>query len=478
MVSSEANPWAKSGGLADVLEALPAALSELGHPVAVVIPRYMAARTAPARRIIDSVPIALGPSIYDVAIWQLLPSAMTSNVSMFFIDEPVLFDRPNLYGDHTGDFPDNHIRFAILSRAALEIARRVFPTDIFHCHDWQSALVPVYLKDDRVTDPTFAGARSVLTVHNLGYQGIFGPQALDAIGLPKTIFHPGAIEFWGRVNFLKAGIVFADALTTVSRKYAEEIQTPEYGEGLEGVIASRSTALTGILNGIDYDRWNPSKDHLIAAPYSPANLSGKIQCKRALVQAMGLPETALDRPLIGIVSRFATQKGFELLAEAAPDIFAQDVYLAALGNGEPRIESIFHDLEARFPGRVAVRIGYDEALAHGIEAGADIFLMPSRYEPCGLNQIYSLRYGTVPVVRATGGLDDTITSTPPARATGFKFVAYNGKALREAVEEACRLWEDRKAWTAMMLRGMDKDFSWAASAAEYSRLYDSLANPG
>jgi len=477
MVSSEANPWAKSGGLADVLEALPAALAALGHPVAVVIPRYMAARNAPARRILDGLPIALGPDIYEVSIWQLLRGTMKSDVTLFFVDQPALFDRQGLYNDRNGDFPDNHIRFAILSRAALEIARRVFPTDIFHCHDWQTALLPVYLKDDRVIDPTFAGTRSILTIHNLGYQGIFAPEVLGEIGLPKTIFHPGAIEFWGKVNFLKAGIVFADALTTVSRKYAEEIQTREYGVGLEGVIASRRNALTGILNGIDYDRWNPARDHLIPAHYSPADLSGKARCKRELVHAMGFPEAALERPLIGVVSRFATQKGFDLLAEAGPAIFSKDVYLAALGNGEPKIEAIFRDLQSRFPGKVAVRFGYDESMAHRIEAGSDIFLMPSRYEPCGLNQIYSLRYGTVPVVRATGGLDDTITSAPASEATGFKFVAYNGDALREAVEEACRLREDREAWTAMMRRGMQKDFSWAASAAAYSRLYCSLVNP-
>lgn len=475
MVSSEANPWAKSGGLADVLEALPAELSALGHPVAVVIPRYMGARNAPARRILDGLPVALGPDIYNVSVWQLLPGTLKSGVAMFFVDEPALFDREGLYGDQAGDFPDNHIRFAILSRAALEIARRVFPTDIFHCHDWQTALLPVYLKDDRVVDPTFAGARTVLTIHNLGYQGIFDRAALPAMGLPKELFQPGAIEFWGKVNYLKAGIVFADAVTTVSRKYAQEIQTPEYGAGLDGVIASRRGALTGILNGVDYNRWNPEKDHLIPAHYSAADLSGKQRCKRELVHAMGFPESALDRPLLGIVSRFATQKGFDLLADAGPALFSNDIYLAALGNGEPEIEGIFRNLQSRFPDRIAVHFGYDEGMAHRIEAGSDMFLMPSRYEPCGLNQIYSLRYGTVPVVRATGGLDDTITNAPSEEATGFKFVAYNGNALREAVEAACRLWEDRAAWTAMMLRGMRKDFSWAASAGEYSRLYSSLS---
>jgi starch synthase len=470
MVSSEANPWAKSGGLADVLDALPAALATLGHQVAVVIPRYMGARKAPATRVIDALPISLGQRTWEISVWKL----QTGAVTLFLVDQPILFDRPGLYGDRYGDFPDNAVRFAILSRAAMEVARRLFPTDIFHCHDWQSALIPVFLKDDRVVDPAFAGTRSLLTIHNLGYQGIFERGVLADIGLPPTLFHPGAIEFWNQVNFLKGGIVFADALSTVSPRYAEEIQTPEYGCALEGVIASRTADLTGILNGVDYERWNPAKDPLIPAHFSAADLSGKLQCKEDLVRTMGLPAAALDRPLLGIVSRFAGQKGFDLLAEAGPELFETGIYLAALGSGEPAIEAMFGDLQERFPEKVAVHFGYDDGLAHRIEAGADMFLMPSRYEPCGLNQIYSLRYGTVPVVRATGGLDDTISDSPREEATGFKFHAYNGIALRKAVEEACRLFEDRKAWTAMMVRGMQKDFSWAASAGEYSRLYSTL----
>jgi starch synthase len=476
MVSSEASPWAKSGGLADVLEALPAALARLGHPVAVVIPRYMGARDAPATRVYDHLPILLGSRTYDVSVWKLQPS-FSNDVTVYFVDQPALFDRPGLYGDQLGDFPDNHIRFALLSRAAIEIARRLFQTDIFHSHDWQSALIPVLLKNDRVADPCFFGARSVLTIHNLGYQGIFDRSDFAGTGLPVSLFHPGAIEFWGRINFLKAGIVFADALTTVSRKYAEEIQTAQYGEGLEGVIAERRHHLIGIINGVDYERWNPGTDKFIPSPFSPADLSGKARCKRELIQAMGLPEAAMDRPLLGIVSRFADQKGFDLLADAGPEILSGDVSLVALGNGERRIEEIFETLQRDFPDKVALKLGYDDTVAHRIEAGADIFLMPSRYEPCGLNQIYSLRYGTVPVVRATGGLDDTIIDSPPEEATGFKFDAYNGNALREAVERACQLWGNRKAWAAMMLRGMQKDFSWAASAGEYSRLYSALLEP-
>jgi starch synthase len=315
-----------------------------------------------------------------------------------------------------------------------------------------------------------------LTIHNLGYQGLFDRSALAGIGLPAEFYTPAGIEFWGKINFLKAGIVFADALTTVSATYAEEIQTPDYGFGLDGLLRTHGGVLSGILNGADYGRWNPETDPHIAAHYSSADLTGKQTCKRELLREMGLPERALNRPLLGIISRFTAQKGFDLIEMAAAELFEDDVYLVALGSGEPRWEELFRALVAEFPDRVFVKIGYDDALAHRIEAGSDIFLMPSRYEPCGLNQMYSLRYGTVPVVRATGGLDDTIVAAPAPDATGFKFLDYNGKALLDAIRQACRGWTDRKAWTAMMLRGMRKDYSWTASAGEYSRLYRNIAS--
>jgi starch synthase len=477
IVSSEANPWARSGGLADVLSALPPALTVLGHTVAVVIPRYMQAREAPANRVIGPLPIPLGGRHYDIGIWEL----KTLGPEFYFIEQPELFDRPGLYGDDRGDFPDNHIRFALLSKAALEVLRRLFPADVIHCHDWQASLLPFYLKDDRIVDPHFIGVRTLLTIHNLGYQGLFERSAMRDIDLPESLFHPDGIEFWGRINFLKAGIIFADALSTVSRKYAEEIQTPEYGFGLDGLLRKRRASLSGIVNGADYDRWNPETDALIPAHYSANDLSGKLICKRELAGQTGLPEAALGRPLLGIVSRFTSQKGFDLFRDVAREIFKEDVYLAALGNGEPEWEELFRQLRALFPGRVAVKFGFDDQLAHRIEAGSDIFLMPSRYEPCGLNQIYSLRYGTVPVVRATGGLDDTIIDETdpgagPDLATGFKFRDYNGNALLEAIRRACRAWNDKRAWSGMMIRGMQSDFSWAASAGEYSRLYCGIAS--
>jgi starch synthase len=465
MVSAEASPWAKSGGLADVLGALPAALTAAGHTVAVVIPRYMNARDAPARRVVDQLPIPLGPEVYYIDIWQLESPGTT----FYFVDHPGLFGRAGLYGDERGDFPDNHIRFAVLSKAAIEIARRLFAADILHCHDWQASLVPVYLKDARIVDPAFLDVRTLLTIHNLGYQGMFSRRDLRDIGLPDALYQQGALEFLGGISFLKGGIVFADALNTVSPKYAREIQTPEYGFGMDGLLRARRGVLSGILNGVDYTQWNPETDPFIAAQYSAGDLSGKRTCKRELLRETGLPEAANGRPLLGIVSRFTGQKGFDLIAAAAPQLFEEDVYLVALGNGEPAWEELFRNLAADFPDRISVTFGYNESLAHRIEAGADIFLMPSRYEPCGLNQMYSLRYGTVPVVRATGGLDDTIEED-----TGFKFAEYSGSALLDAVRSAAQAFADQDAWRAMMRRGMAQDFSWGTSAARYSALYRQL----
>ncbi len=434
----------------------------------------MGAMKAPAKRVLSGLRIPLGNRVHEVSIREL----RTGGVTWYFVDRPALFDRAGLYGDADGDFPDNHIRFAVLSKAALEVSRRLFPADLIHCHDWQASLAPAYLKDPRITDPHFLGIRTLLTIHNLGYQGVFPRRAFRDLGLPEEFYSVDAMEYWGGISLLKAGIVFADALNTVSRKYAEEIQTPEYGFGLDGLLRNRRSALSGIVNGADYEHWNPQTDPYIPAHFSVNDLAGKQICKRELLREMGLPEAAIGRPLLGIISRFTGQKGFDLIAEAATELFRDDVHLAALGNGEERWEKLFRDLQARFPDRVSVKFGYDNPLAHRIEAGADIFLMPSRYEPCGLNQIYSLRYGTVPVVRATGGLDDTITDSPDGSATGFKFHDYNGKALLDAIRRACLQCNDRDAWTATMLRGMRKDFSWTASAGDYSVLYRKLASGG
>ncbi|MGA2724808.1 MAG: glycogen synthase GlgA [Bryobacteraceae bacterium] len=464
MVSSEAAPLAKTGGLADVVGALPSALRAFGDEVAVVIPRYASIDLKSARRAYDRLAVRFGPARYDISIYQA-----PAEFPFYLVDCPALYERKGFYGESGVDYPDNHIRFAVLDRAALAVARFLFRTDVFHCHDWQSGLVPAYLRTTFASDPTFLGVKTLFTIHNLGYQGLFPKTALAEVGLDAGISGPDGMELFGRIGFIKGGIEFADALSTVSPTYAREIQTPECGMGLDGALRARANVLTGILNGVDYAEWNPETDPLIPARYSADDLGGKRTCKRQLIEEFGLPPDAMNGPLIGMVSRFTLQKGADILAEVAGEIAGEGICLVALGTGEPEYEDFFLRMASEHPGHIAVRIGFDNALAHRIEAGADLFLMPSRYEPCGLNQMYSLRYGTVPVVRATGGLDDTIEDD-----TGFKFAEYSGKALLDAVRSAARAFADQDAWRVMMRRGMAQDFSWRSSAARYSALYRQL----
>jgi len=463
MVSSEVAPWAKTGGLADVVGSLPPALRTLGNDVAAVLPRFAAINIKSLKRAAEHWWVHLGPAAFELTIYLA-----AADFPVFLVDCPELYalDRKGLYGENDKDYPDNHIRFAVLARAALDVARYLFRTDIFHCHDWQAGLVPAYLRTTFATDPTFLGCRTIFTVHNLGYQGLFPKTAMDEAALDPSVFTLEGMEFYGRLSYIKGGIAFADAVTTVSPTYAREIQTPELGAGLDGALRARAGELTGILNGVDYDEWSPETDALIPARYSPADLRGKQVCKEKLRQEFGLPAEAMERPLLGIVSRFTRQKGTDLIAEVAARMIAEDVYLVALGTGEREYEEFFRAMEQEHPGRIAARIGFDNRVAHLIEAGSDIFLMPSRYEPCGLNQMYSLKYGTVPVVRATGGLDDTIDED-----TGFKFREYSGEALLTAVRAAVEAFADRNSWRKRMCRGMEKDFSWRTSAAAYSELY-------
>ena len=467
-VASEGLPFSKTGGLADVIEALPKALVALGHEVAVVLPRYRGVKAGTV--LIPSVTVPLGhrlrfPSIVD--------GDVVNGVRYFFVDDPDYFDRDGLYGGVSGDYPDNAERFSEFSRAAVEIAKHLWPADVIHCHDWQTALVPVLLRTSYSDDPLVRDIPVVFTIHNMGYHGLFGREVLERAGIPAGVFTISGMEFFGSVNFLKGGLVFADYLTTVSRKYAQEIQTREYGYALDGVVRSRADRLVGILNGVDYSVWSPEKDKLIAARYSAKDLSGKQICKQALLQLFELPPENLAKPVLGIVSRFADQKGFDLIAEKAHALMHEDLVLVVLGSGDRKYEKLFVALAEDYPGRVGVKIAYDNAVAHKIEAGADMFLMPSRYEPCGLNQIYSLKYGTVPIVRATGGLDDTIEpfDLEHGTGTGFKFVQYTGAALLNSVRQALHLFMDERIWRRVQLNGMAKDFSWKASAMEYVKVY-------
>jgi starch synthase len=465
MVASESVPFAKTGGLADVVGTLSAALRAQGDDVAVLLPCYWSMSVEGLPLVYDDLRVWFGPNCYTCRVYL----ATANGVPYYLADCPPLFGRDGLYGDAAGDYADNHVRFAVLSRVALTLARHAFRPQILHCHDWQAALVPIYLRHLFPLDPTFLGIKTVLTIHNLGYPGAFPKDCLPDIGLDPSLATPDQLGFFGQVSLLKGGILASDAITTVSKTYAREIQTPELGFGLDTVLRQRSGVLTGVLNGVDYSVWDPAIDPKIAAHYSAGDLEGKRACKADLLREFGLP-IEMERPLAGIVSRFAGQKGFDLIEEAADEMMSQDVALVALGTGDPRYEKFFRDLAAAHPDKVAVRIIYDEVLAHKIEAGADLFLMPSLYEPCGLNQIYSSRYGTVPVVRSTGGLDDTIDEE-----TGFKFREYSGRAMMEALSQALAAYKKREKWIAMMRAGMKRDFSWTASAGEYSALYRQLA---
>ena len=469
MVSSEATPFAKTGGLADVTGALPAALEKLGDEVAVVMPRYRQIPWEETESAWDNMVVYAGATAYRVDIRTLVHKG----VRFYFVEAPYFFDRDGLYNARNVDYWDNHKRFAVLSLAALGVAQTVFPCDILHSHDWQAALTPVYRADQQHANPLFDGVKTLLTIHNLGYQGRFHQSQFPDLGLNAGWFTPDKLEYYGDVNFLKGGIATSDWVTTVSPTYAKEIQTPEGGFGLDGALRARGDALTGILNGVDYEEWCPSTDKHIAANYSAADLAGKRACKKALLEEFHLPADNLDRPVIGIVSRFAQQKGFDLIAGIASFIEENDVQLVVLGSGDWRFEKIFHDWQRWQPKKVGVWFGYNNGLAHRIEAGADLFLMPSQYEPCGLNQIYSLRYGTVPVVRATGGLDDTIQED-----TGFKFSSYTVGSLYDALRTALGAYQNRDSWTERMRRGMAKDYSWDASARAYSSLYERLLGRG
>jgi starch synthase len=465
MVASEAAPFAKTGGLADVLGALPAALARQGNSVSVVMPKYRGVHPPGIEKVLDDMPVWINHFRHRTDIWRL----NRDYVRFYFVEAPWFYDRDGIYSSAGKDFADNPLRFAVLSLAALGIARRLELPDIFHSHDWQAALVPIYGRNWFQNDPRMERMRHVFTIHNLGYQGRFGKPVLFELGLDGTQFHPGHLEFFGDLNLMKGAIVNADFVTTVSPTYAREIQTPEHGFGLDGLLRSRSSRLAGILNGVDYAEWNPATDRHLPAPFDPANLEGKAECKRAVLEALGFGGDTHDRPLIGIVSRFASQKGFDLLQHMGDELMLEDVTVIALGSGEPHAEWIFHSLAERYPDKFRVWHGYNNGLAHLIEAGADMFLMPSKYEPCGLNQIYSLKYGTPPIVRATGGLDDTIEES-----TGFKFGEFSPAALLGTIRYALHCWRDRDAWQERMRLGMSKDFSWDRSAADYGALYRHL----
>jgi len=463
-VAPEGVPFSKTGGLADVVGALPKALAKLGHKLEVVLPRYRMTKPGKPESRMQSLTLPLSAGFKFASVQN---AGIAGKVQTFLVECPSIFDRAGMYQERGEDYPDNAMRFAAFSLAALELMKRsATPPDIIHCHDWQTALVPIYLRNLYQDDDFFRNTSVVFTIHNVGYQGLFPPHILPQISLHAGLFTLDFLEYYGKVNLQKGGIVFSDFITTVSQKYAEEIQTPEFGLGLEGVFRSRKECLRGILNGVDYDVWNPATDKLIPARYSPENMSGKAVCKKALLERMGVKQPVVERPILGIVSRFAPQKGFDLIAEIAEQLAAMDLYVVALGTGDPVYENLFQHMAATYPDKFLVEIGFDNALAHQIEAGSDMFLMPSRYEPGGLNQLYSLKYGTVPVVRATGGLDDTIVTFDGLSGTGFKFI-----------EQAIAAYRQPEAWRQLVQNGMRQDFSWGRSAEKYLEIYQTLQKP-
>lgn len=487
IASPEAVPFSKTGGLADVVTALAKALADRGHDVWLIVPNHR--RSAAARDAVPpahstgqtvSVPIA-AKTVSGSILQNELPG---SSGTCLLIDHPGYFDRDGLYQERTtgADYLDNCERFVFFSRAVMETVRKLqINPDVVHANDWQTALIPALLEVEYGSTSEFANACSVLTIHNMAFQGQFWHWDMLLTGLDWKYFNWRQFEFFEKLNLLKGGIVFADAITTVSPTYAREIQTPEFGAGLDDVLRERRDRLTGILNGVDVDVWNPATDPALPRNYTAETVAeGKAACKAALQKQMGLSQRP-DVPLFGMISRMTSQKGLDLLAECADDLLKLDAQFAFLGTGEERFERWLNDLARRRPDRVAATIGFDEELAHRIEAGADVYLMPSRFEPCGLNQMYSMRYGAVPLVRAVGGLGDSITDVKPetlaaGTATGFCFDESTPQALAAQVERAVNTYADKSTWRKIVANGMRRDVSWNNSAAAYEAVYRQAAN--
>jgi starch synthase len=484
-VSSEVEPFAKTGGLADVAGALPQVIRQLDHEIRVMLPRYGSINDRKAKlhdmiRMKD-IDIPVGKETYAASVKSSFLPTPHSKVQVYLLDNQQLFGRPGLYvnPDTKKDYPDNDARFIFFCRGVLESLKRLgWAPDIIHCNDWMTGLVPAFLKTLYKADPFYKNTRTVFTIHNMAYQGVFPHASFAKTLLPKELDADDGVIAFGNLNFMKAGLMFSDAITTVSEKYAEEIRSAdEFGCGLQDILERRKHDLTGILNGVDYAIWDPAGDTLIPQRYDSKTIDMKIENKRALVAGLGLPFDAAV-PVIGIISRLADQKGFDLIGEIMDELMKMPVQLAVLGTGEKKYHDLFEKAARKHPGKIGVALRFDEGMAHLIEAGSDMFLMPSRYEPCGLNQIYSLRYGTVPIVRATGGLDDTITEFQPSTGigTGFKFSRYDSRDLLKTVQRAVAAFADTATWRKLMKNGMAQDFSWEASAKKYIHVYRSLAH--
>jgi starch synthase len=475
VVTSEAVPFVKTGGLADVTGELPKALRDLGHRVTLVLPAYQSVDRE-RFRIQDAgitLKVPVGEHLESV---RILKSDFVRGIPCFFIDHASSFGRPELYGTKEGDYPDNAVRFTLFARSVLELGKTLGTRpDAVHCHDWQTALIPLYLKSLYQDDVFWQGVGSLFTVHNLAYQGRFPAEHFAVTGLPGGYFRIEGIEFYGQVNFMKAGLLFADLLNTVSPRYSQEIQTEEFGCGLDGVLRRRHEQLFGIINGIDYGEWNPETDALLETHYTPKDMKGKARLKSVLQKESGLAEESRT-PLFGMVSRLADMKGFDILAEAAEEFLASGAQWVVLGTGDKHYHDLFTSLQERLPGRLRVYLKFDNALAHRIYAGSDFLLMPSKFEPCGLGQLISLKYGTIPIVRETGGLADTIVDfiPPNGPGNGFSFGPHSAVDLLETIRRALRVYASAAHWRKVRQNAMKSDFSWSASAKKYVELYERL----
>ena len=471
MVASEATPFAKTGGLADVVGSLPQTLHALGHDVRLVMPCYRA-----VRGVTGSLPLSRRKLSIPLGKRVFLAGYRTGEIKgmpVYFIDVPELYDRPELYGEHGKDYPDNAERFGLLSLAALELARQIkFVPDVIHAHDWQAGLVPVYLHQQRGHDAFFAHTGTLFTIHNLGYQGVFPLSIGQALGLKASVLSSDGLEYHGQLSLLKGGIRFADQVNTVSPTYCQEIQTPECGIGLDGLLRSRADRLHGLLNGLDSTLWSPANDLALSHTYTSKSLSGKRACKQDLQQELGL-EVSAKTPIIAMVTRLDTQKGIELVLESWDQILHRNLQLVILGTGNPDFEHRLAEAAGFYPGQVNVAIRFNDALSRRIYAGSDLFLMPSRYEPCGLGQLIALRYGSVPLVHATGGLVDTIVDPKvcSSQANGFLFHEYRRSSLLECIDRALEAYADAKTWQKLTRQGMTQDLSWTRAAGQYLDLY-------
>lgn len=475
MASAEIYPLAKAGGLADVASALPKALKGLGHDISLVMPMYRMVKEQNLKTelVIDRLDISLGGGIETAKIYKVF---IHDNIPVYLIDNDKYYDRSGIYGNSDGDYSDSLARFSFFAKGVLEICRHLkYKPDIIHCNDWHTGLIPAYLKYFYNKDTLFKDTKTIFTIHNVAYQGVFPADEFYITELSPTILTDEGIAHEGNINMLKGGIVFSDAVNTVSTSYSKEIQTAEFGSGLHEILKKHSVKLCGILNGVDYDEWSPEKDTYIRKRYDKNDIDGKVVCKKDLFSTLKISEDCIDMPVIGVISRLAWQKGFELIENGIEEILSLGAIFVLLGEGEERYHNMFKNISDRYPKEVRIVFGFDTPLSHKIEAGADFFLMPSRYEPCGLNQMYSMRYGTIPIVRGVGGLNDTVYESDGGKVcNGFKFYDYDHHEMISAIKRGFSLFKDKDGWKRLIVNAMSYDYSWEKSAKEYERVYEHI----